>query len=39
MATNEIESDIAGEVMEILVANGQPVEYGEGLFRIKPSAP
>ncbi|MFQ5701629.1 MAG: acetyl-CoA carboxylase biotin carboxyl carrier protein [Acidobacteriota bacterium] len=34
---NEIESDIAGEVVEILVANGQPVEYGEPLFRIRPN--
>jgi acetyl-CoA carboxylase biotin carboxyl carrier protein len=33
---NEIESDAAGEVVETLVANGQPVEYGEVLFRIRP---
>ncbi len=36
---NEIESDIDGEVLEILVANGQPVEYGEPLFRIRRAAP
>jgi acetyl-CoA carboxylase biotin carboxyl carrier protein len=33
---NEIESDIAGEVISILVDNGQPVEYGERLFAIRP---
>jgi acetyl-CoA carboxylase biotin carboxyl carrier protein len=32
---NEIESDSDGEVLEVLVANGQPVEYGEPLFRIR----
>ena len=26
---NEIESEINAEVVEILVSNGQPVEYGE----------
>ena len=36
---NEIESDVDGAVEEILVSNGQPVEYGEVLFRIRPSAP
>ncbi|HEV2288597.1 MAG TPA: acetyl-CoA carboxylase biotin carboxyl carrier protein [Candidatus Acidoferrales bacterium] len=34
---NEIEADVAGEVMRILVENGQPVEYGEPLFAIHPS--
>jgi acetyl-CoA carboxylase biotin carboxyl carrier protein len=33
---NEIESDIAGEILTILVENGQPVEYGEKLFAIRP---
>jgi acetyl-CoA carboxylase biotin carboxyl carrier protein len=33
---NEIESDVAGEVMRIFVQNGQPVEYGEPLFAIHP---
>jgi len=33
---NEIESDIDGTVVEILVENGQPVEYGQPLFAIKP---
>ena len=32
---NEIESDCDGQVLEILVANGQPVEYGEPLFKIR----
>jgi acetyl-CoA carboxylase biotin carboxyl carrier protein len=34
---NEIEADVAGEVMRIFVENGQPVEYGEPLFAIHPS--
>lgn len=33
---NEIEADVAGEVVRILVENGQPVEYGEPLFAIQP---
>lgn len=33
---NEIESDLAGEVVRIFVENGQPVEYGEPLFGIHP---
>jgi acetyl-CoA carboxylase biotin carboxyl carrier protein len=33
---NEIESDVAGEVVKILVSNGQPVEYGQPLFKIRP---
>jgi len=35
---NEIEADRAGEIVDILVANGQPVEFGEALFRIRPQA-
>ncbi len=31
---NEIESDFAGTIKDILVENGQPVEYGEPLFII-----
>lgn len=34
---NEIETDSDGTVMEILVENGQPVEYGEPIFLIKPA--
>ena len=33
---NEIESDVAGEVVKRLASNGQPVEYGQALFVIKP---
>ena len=32
---NEIESDVSGEVVSVLVENGQPVEYGEKLFAIR----
>jgi len=32
---NEIESDVAGEVVKMLVKNGQPVEYGQPLFAIR----
>ena len=32
---NEIESDFDGEIAEIYVENGQPVEYGQKLFQIK----
>jgi acetyl-CoA carboxylase biotin carboxyl carrier protein len=32
---NEIECDVAGEVMAVLAENGQPVEYGERLFAIR----
>jgi len=34
---NEIEADISGEVARILVENGQPVEYGEPLFALRPT--
>jgi len=34
---NEIESDINGRVVKILVENGQPVEYGQELFYIEPA--
>jgi len=33
---NEIECDVAGEVVKKLVANGQPIEYGQELFAIRP---
>lgn len=32
---NEIESDYDGTITEIFVENGQPVEYGQPLFRLK----
>jgi acetyl-CoA carboxylase biotin carboxyl carrier protein len=34
---NEIESDVAGTVVQVLVKNAQPVEYNEPLFAIKPA--
>jgi acetyl-CoA carboxylase biotin carboxyl carrier protein len=33
---NEIEAEVSGQVMEILVKNGDPVEYGQPLMRINP---
>ncbi|MBI4442947.1 MAG: acetyl-CoA carboxylase biotin carboxyl carrier protein [Acidobacteria bacterium] len=35
---NEIEAEIAGEVLRCHVENGQPVEYGEALFDLRPLA-
>ena len=32
---NDIESDFDGEIAEIYVENGQPVEYGQPLFCIR----
>jgi acetyl-CoA carboxylase biotin carboxyl carrier protein len=32
---NEIESDVAGEIVKRLVQNGQPVEYGQPLFAVR----
>lgn len=31
---NEIQAEHSGEIAEILVENGQPVEYGQRLFRL-----
>lgn len=33
---NELESDVAGVIEEILVDNGQPVQFGQALFRVRP---
>lgn len=33
---NELESEVAGEIVEILVQNGEPVEYGQILMRVSP---
>ena len=33
---NELESEVSGEVTEILVENGTPVEFGQVLMRLKP---
>ncbi len=32
---NEIEAEVSGEIVEILVQNGELVEYGQPLFRVK----
>jgi len=34
---NEIESDASGEIVKCLVANGQPVEFGQPLFAVRSS--
>jgi len=34
---NEIEAEKPGKVVEVLVQNGSPVEYGEALFRLEPA--
>ncbi|MBW4508382.1 MAG: acetyl-CoA carboxylase biotin carboxyl carrier protein [Scytonematopsis contorta HA4267-MV1] len=33
---NEIEAEVSGQVIEILLQNGEPVEYGQPLMRINP---
>jgi acetyl-CoA carboxylase biotin carboxyl carrier protein len=35
---NEIESESSGKIVQILVENGQPVEYGQALFVIEPAS-
>ncbi len=32
---NEIQAETKGTVVEVLVENGQPVEYGQRLFKVK----
>ena len=34
---NEIESEIAGTIVEVLAQNGKPVEYGDALFKVRKS--
>ena len=34
---NEIECDMAGELVKKLVSNGQPIEYGQELFAVRPA--
>lgn len=34
---NEVEAEVAGEIVEILVENAQPVEYGQVLMRVNPA--
>jgi acetyl-CoA carboxylase biotin carboxyl carrier protein len=33
---NEIKAEISGTIVEILVTNGQAVEYGQVLFKVRP---
>ena len=32
---NEIQAELKGTILEILIENGQPVEYGQKLFKVK----
>ena len=34
---NEIEAEVAGEVVKVHHENGQPVQYGEPLFTVRPA--
>jgi acetyl-CoA carboxylase biotin carboxyl carrier protein len=34
---NEIESDVAGEIVKRFVQSGQPIEYGQALFSVRPT--
>jgi acetyl-CoA carboxylase biotin carboxyl carrier protein len=34
---NEIESDASGEIVKCFVVNGQPIEFGQPLFSIRPA--
>jgi acetyl-CoA carboxylase biotin carboxyl carrier protein len=34
---NEIETEVAGQVVQILVQDGEPIEYGQPLMRINPN--
>lgn len=33
---NELEAEVSGEIVEILVDNAQPVEFGQPLMRVRP---
>ncbi len=35
---NEIEADVSGEIVRVMAEGGQPVEYGQPLFAIRPDA-
>jgi acetyl-CoA carboxylase biotin carboxyl carrier protein len=35
---NEITADVEGVIVEVLVQNQQPVEYGQVLFKVDPTA-
>ncbi|BET65534.1 hypothetical protein ASA1KI_04520 [Opitutales bacterium ASA1] len=34
---NEIQADVKGTILEVLAENGQPVEFGQRLFKVKAS--
>lgn len=34
---NEIESEVSGRIVKVLVENAQPVEFGQSLFLVQPS--
>ena len=34
---NEIKSEVRGKIVEVLVENANPVEYGQALFMVDPS--
>ena len=33
---NELEAEVSGQIVEILVQNGEPVEFGQVLMRVDP---
>ena len=35
---NEVRAECTGEILEVLVKNGAPVEYGQPLFKVRPAA-
>lgn len=35
---NEVHAECTGEILEVLVKNGAPVEYGQPLFKVRPAA-
>lgn len=35
---NEIKAEVTGKVVEVLVEDGMPVEFGQPLFRVQPAA-
>jgi acetyl-CoA carboxylase biotin carboxyl carrier protein len=35
---NELEAEVSGEIMEILVENGKPIEFGQPLMQVKPGS-
>ena len=35
---NEVRAECTGEILEVLVKNGMPVEYGQPLFKVRPTA-